>query len=264
MPRAARTAQTVGDLVAALSRGDATRPVVTWVDVPTGDRVELSGATLANWVAKTGGFLQDGLDVAAGNRVRLSLPTHWLAVTWALGCWAVGAVVEPDDARRGVVGALPNPDVEVFGEDRDPRTAGRGVVVGLGPFGGPARVQPGGAADAGAEVLGHPDELFVHEPPSPSSPALLGADGRLVDHRGLLDLGRAAAGQVGLPVGGRLLAAAPPCDRAGLVHSVLAPLMVGGSVLLVRGRRGLEEAGGLPGLAAREGVDVTAPLWSRP
>lgn len=272
MPPDARGPQTVGALVADLSRGDSSRPVVTWVDPANGARVELSIATLANWVAKTGGLLQDGLDVEPGDRVRLSLPTHWLAVTWALGCWVVGAVIEPADAEPPDAG---DPEVEVFGDDRDPSTAARGVVVGLGAFGGSVRNrvrntvrdtvrdQHTGVLDAGAEVLGYPDELFVADPPAPTSAALsVGAGGVPIEHAQLLGQARAAAAQMGLRHGGRLLAGAAPCDRAGLVHSVLAPLLAGGSVLLVRDRQAVEAAGGLTELAARERVDVVAPLGS--
>lgn len=260
MPSDVRGPQTVGALVADLSRGDSSRPAVTWVDPANGARVELSIATLANWVAKTGGLLQDGLDVELGDRVRLSMPTHWLAVTWALGCWVVGAVVEPADAEPPDAG---DPEVEVFGEDRDPSTAARGVVVGLGAFGGSVRHQRTGVLDAGAEVLGYPDDLFVADPPAPTSPALsVGGGGVPIEHAQLLDQARAAAAQMGLRHGGRLLAGSAPCDRAGLVHSVLAPLLAGGSVLLVRGRQAIEAAGGLTELAARERVDVVAPLGS--
>lgn len=259
-----RGPQTVGALIADLSRGDTSRPAVTWVDPAGGARVELSIATLANWVAKTGGLLQDGLDVEPGDRVRLSLPTHWLAVTWALGCWVVGAVVEPTDAQSTDAEPTPDgPDVEVFGEDRDPRTAARGVVVGLGAFGGSARDQRTDALDAGAEVLGYPDELFVADPPTATSAALQGGgDCPPIDHAHLLGLARDAAAQMGLRHGQRLLAGSGPCDRAGLVHSVLAPLLVGGSVLLVRDRHAVEAASGLAELAARERVDVVAPLGS--
>lgn len=250
---------TVPDLLASLLRSDPTRPAVTWFDADTGARIELSVATLANWVAKTGGFLQDGLDVAAGDRVRLGLPTHWQVVTWALGCWAVGAVVEPDDvAPHGG-----DPEIEVFGEDRAARTGGRGVVVGLAPFGGPARARawstPGPVVDAGAEVLGHPDVLLVDNPPVPESPALVTAGAGVLDQQSLLAQGRAAAAAVGLGPGGRLLASEPPSTAAGLVQSVVAPLVVSGSVLLVNGRQRLEAADALTDLAAREDVDVVAP-----
>ncbi len=249
-------------VTALLRRGDLTRPVLTWQDVASGARVELSLATLDNWVAKTGGLLQDGLGIAAGDRVRLSLPTHWLAVTWALGCWAVGAVVEPADLADG-----PTPALEVFGEDRAPRTSAPGVVVGLAPLGGPARsrvdIVADTVVDAGAEVLGHPDELFVHDPPNSSTAAVVGSDGALIDHQALLAQAQVAAQALGLEPGSRLLAADQPCDAAGLVHTVVAPLLMGGSVLLVHGRGDLERAGGLDAIVARERVAVVAPLGSR-
>ena len=250
---------TVDGLVGALLRGDPSRPAVTWVDPPSGARVELSVATLANWVAKTGGLLQDGLEVTAGDRVRLSMPSHWLTVTWALACWTVGAVVEPADHAGGP--ADPAPQVEVFADDVPPRTTARGVVVGLGPFGGPARplsgvAVPAGTVDAGAEVLGYPDRLVTYDPPDGDSPALASGP-HLLDQRSLLDHASQAVSRHGLPPGGRLLAAAPPATLAGLVESVLAPLTANGSVLLVTDRPGLT-GDDLRALVDREQVDVVA------
>jgi uncharacterized protein (TIGR03089 family) len=210
-------------------------------------------------VAKTGGLLQDGLDVTAGDRVRLSLPSHWLTVTWALACWTVGAVVEPADYAGGP--ADPAPQVEVFADDVPPRTTARGVVVGLGPFGGPARplsgvAVPAGTVDAGAEVLGYPDRLVTYDPPDGDSPALARGP-HLLDQRSLLDRARQAVSRHGLPPGGRLLAAAPPATLVGLVESVLAPLTAHGSVLLVTDRASLT-GDDLQALVDREQVDVVA------
>ena len=52
----------------ARSRRDPTRPLLTWYDDATGERTELSGATLANWVAKTANLLVDGLGLGPGDR----------------------------------------------------------------------------------------------------------------------------------------------------------------------------------------------------
>ncbi len=236
-------------LVERLTRGDASRPLVTWVDVGTAARVELSVATVANWVAKIGGLLQDGLDIEAGDRVRLSLPAHWLAVPWALGCWTIGAVVEGADSAAGGPPAL-----EVFGADRFPTTGGRPVVVGLGPFGGPVSGgPPAGALDSGAEVLGHPDELWVHDPPGPSSPALVRA-GSDLDHAGVLAAARALADRLGIGTGGRLLTTTVPATADGLLEIVLVPLVTAGSVVLVSGAA--PDPAGLAALADRERADV--------
>lgn len=242
---------TVPALLTALLAQDPSRPLVTWVDLDSGARVELSVATVANWVAKTGGLLQDDLEVSAGDRVALSLPAHWQAVTWALGCWSVGAVVQCFEAAG-------SPDVEVYGDDRGPRTDARGVVVGLAPFGGPARPRSvvGDAVDAGALVLGHPDDLFADDPPTASSPALVGPEG-VLDHAAVLAAAAELTNRIGLGLGARLLTATPPTTVDGLLETVLVPLATGGSVVLVAGPvAGAADADALARLAEEEQVDV--------
>jgi len=253
MPVAGRAVDTVPALLADVLRADPSRPALTWLDTGSGARTELSVATLANWVAKTGGLLQDELDVAAGDRVLLSLPTHWLAVTWALGCWAVGAVVQPDDLSTTMA-----PEVEVFGDDRSPRTTGRPVVVGLAPFGGPARGggRSSGALDSGAEVLGHPDHLVPYEAALPTSAALLTASA-ILDQRSVLASGRTAAERIGLGSGDRLLTDASPVTAAGLVEVVLAPLVVAGSVVLLTGPHDASTVDRLAGIEQPDVVRVT-------
>jgi uncharacterized protein (TIGR03089 family) len=49
------------DLLLAELRRDRSRPLITYYDDETGERVELSVATFDNWVAKTVGLLRDGL-----------------------------------------------------------------------------------------------------------------------------------------------------------------------------------------------------------
>ncbi len=244
---------TVPALLDALLRDDGARPVVTWVDTGSGARVELSVATVANWVAKTGGLLQDGLDVEAGDRVRLDLGCHWLGAVWPLACWGVGAVVVLADAVPDQ--APDRPSVEVVGDGRQPRTLGRPVVVGLGAFGGPAqRPVPPGALDAGREVLGHPDVLVPYETPEPDSPALLTAHGT-VDQAGVLARGRERGQRLDLPGRGRLLTSAAPTSRRGL-DDLLAALVTGGAVVLAAGADTLGAAD-LGDLVRRERIDVT-------
>src|SRR5215468_10131545 len=55
-------------LAKALTR-DPARPLLTYYDDATGERAELSAATLANWVAKTANLLQDELAVSAAGGV---------------------------------------------------------------------------------------------------------------------------------------------------------------------------------------------------
>lgn len=68
---------------------DPAQPLLTYVDGPA--RVELSGATTANWVAKTANLLVDGF--GAPDRVGLLLPLHWQTACLLLGGVAAGATV---------------------------------------------------------------------------------------------------------------------------------------------------------------------------
>lgn len=215
-------APTVPALLADLLRDDPGRPAVTWIDPPSGARVELSRATLANWVAKIGGLLQDVAEVEAAERIRLDLPTHWLSVAWPLACWSVGAVVLPAGSDSAA-------DVPVVADAGEVAPADRLVVVGLAPLGGRSRVPvPAGGLDAGAEVLGQPDDLVAYDPPGPASAATEDHD-----HAGLLAAAERRAEALGLGAGDRLATDVGPCTRDGLVDTVLAPLVVGGSLVLL-------------------------------
>lgn len=68
---------------------DPAQPLLTLYDGPA--RVELSGATTANWVAKSANLLVDGL--GSPERVGLLLPLHWQTVALLLAGAAAGAEV---------------------------------------------------------------------------------------------------------------------------------------------------------------------------
>ncbi|MCU0266884.1 MAG: TIGR03089 family protein, partial [Actinomycetia bacterium] len=70
--------RTTSGLLADTLHRDPARPLLTHYDDATGERVELSVATTANWVAKTANLLADELDVGPGAVVALALPRHWL------------------------------------------------------------------------------------------------------------------------------------------------------------------------------------------
>ncbi len=82
--------RTLGDLTGGLAGPrDPAAPLLTLYD---GDaRVELSGATTANWVAKSANLLVDGL--GGPRRVGLLLPLHWQTVALLLAAVATGAEV---------------------------------------------------------------------------------------------------------------------------------------------------------------------------
>jgi uncharacterized protein (TIGR03089 family) len=91
----------VHDLTAGLvGRRDAAQPLLTLLDGPA--RVELSGATTANWVSKTANLLVDGY--GAPDRVGLLLPLHWQTVCLLLGGVAAGATVVVASTADGLAG----------------------------------------------------------------------------------------------------------------------------------------------------------------
>lgn len=100
------------ELLARLLRADGARPLVTWYDDASGERVELSVATAANWAAKTANLLTE--DDADG--VTPHPADHWLAAVAVLGAWTAGlpvggdGVALPGDPPAFMREVLPHPD----------------------------------------------------------------------------------------------------------------------------------------------------------
>ncbi len=224
-PRAPRT---FAEALAAALREDPGRPLVTFYDHATGERVELSVTTYANWVAKTASLLADEHGLERGDRLGLDLPTHWLGPVVLGAAWTVGLVVVPDPAAGDL------PDAVVCGPGGLARWAPHAADVpvlacSLLPLGVRfADPLPAGVHDVGVEVWGQPDAFSPVDPPGADDPAAdLGA--------GLVTHGRlwrsAAAGDV-VPGGGRLLSEVNPASPPGMT-SFTTPLATGGSVVLV-------------------------------
>jgi uncharacterized protein (TIGR03089 family) len=145
------------ELLARAVRSEASRPFVTYYDLASAGRVELSVATFDNWVSKTAGLLRDELDVEPGHTVSVVLPAHWLGMVWAMAVWTVGAHLVLESHDDAVV------SVRAAGEES--ATSGQVVVVSTMPMGGPAGARvPVGALDYGREVLGYPDVFGPAEP----------------------------------------------------------------------------------------------------
>jgi uncharacterized protein (TIGR03089 family) len=146
---------------------DASVPLLTYYDQSTGERVELSATTTANWVAKTSNFLVDELDADTSTRIRIGLPTHWLRFVWILSAWNVGAAVVDSAADIGLSG----PELEADERHR--------VAASLRPLGGRFITEPEGFLDLGAEVPGHGDHFFAMDPPTQETLAIeIGGAGR--------------------------------------------------------------------------------------
>ncbi len=135
-------------------------PLLTYYDERTGERIELSGTTTANWVAKTSNLLVDDLDAGPGTRVRVGLPTHWQSFIWLLSVWNIGAIITDRDADIGVSG----PDLVAAETVR--------LAASLRPLGGPFATPPAGFLDLAVEVPGHGDHFESFDPPTPDTVAL--------------------------------------------------------------------------------------------
>jgi uncharacterized protein (TIGR03089 family) len=217
------------DLLTARLRRDAASPLVTAYDDATGERVELSVATYANWVAKTAGLLQDELGLERGATVLVDLPTHWLGAVWLGAAWSLGVAVSDDDA------AAAEADLVVCGPEgveAHARRAGRVPVMALSlrPLGGRfTEALPSGVTDYASVVLGQPDSFVPYDVPGPDDDAWRGRGSATTQGR-LLE---AAVGAGVVSPGGRLLTDANPATGRGAV-TLLAPVVLDASVVWVR------------------------------
>jgi uncharacterized protein (TIGR03089 family) len=169
----------VRQLLAAAVDVDPTRPLLTFYDDGSGERTELSGATLANWVAKTANLLVDGIGLGPGDRALVLLPPHWQTAAVLLGCWSAGLSVQPADRSRrsrssaeaASDAAGKTADVAFVAADRtDEVTVGERYALGLHPFGLPLREVPPGYADYSIEVRGHGDRFTPAAPADDQGP----------------------------------------------------------------------------------------------
>ena len=169
----------VRELFTGAVTADPTRPLLTYYDDATGERTELSGATLTNWVAKTANLLVDGAGLGPGDRALVLLPPHWQTAAVLIGCWSAGLSV----ILAGPPGATA--DVAFVAADRAGEvTVGDRYALGLHPFGLPLREVPAGYADYSVEVRGHGDR-FVPAAPARDQGALCAEAARRAEALGI-------------------------------------------------------------------------------
>ena len=186
-----------------------------------GERIELSGKTVANWISKAGNALQDEYDLAPGSVVRLALPPHWRALYWAFAIWSVGGTVD-------CAGGGPTADLLIC-DDHEVATSlappsGDVVLVTLAAL---ARVHTGpvppGAMDEARELATYGDQFAALADPSPDDLALL-------TEREHATYGSVVP-QQDWPTGARVSLAG---DLSQVLESTLAAWAVDGSVVLAR------------------------------
>jgi uncharacterized protein (TIGR03089 family) len=203
-------------------RADPVGPRITYYDDATGERIELSAVTLANWAAKTGNLLRDELGVGPASRVAVLLPAHWQTAAVLFGVWWIGAEVVLDattaDVALCTAARLDEADTAAGG-------GGEVAVLSLDPFGRPAPDLPIGVTDYATAVRVHGDQIVPERLPGPA------LAGRAVDD--VLAACEASARARNLTATDRVLSTADWLGPTELVDGLLSILAVGASLVQV-------------------------------
>ena len=143
-------------------RTDPVGPRITYYDDATGERIELSAVTLANWAAKTGNLLRDELGAGPASRVAILLPAHWQTAAVLFGVWWIGAeaVLTRRPGRYRPVHRRPAGRSRL---GRRTRRRGGGAVAGSRSV-VPAPDLPIGVTDYATAVRVHGDQIVARTP----------------------------------------------------------------------------------------------------
>lgn len=213
---------TIPQTFASAVRRDPATPLLTWYDDESGDRTELSGATLDNWVSKTANLLIDGSGLGHGDTAAVLMPPHWQTAAIVLAASSAGLAV--------ALGGDPSPaDVLFTSVDADTTgwVAPDRYVTGLLPLAMPLREVPAGSVDYVTEVRNFGD-YFGGQPVSQDDLAL--AAPVALSHLAVLRNATERAAELGLTSGDRVLidAGAYP----DVTDWLFAPLVAGASIVL--------------------------------
>ena len=214
-----------GAILDPMLRADPVGPRITYYDDATGERIELSAVTLANWAAKTANLLRDELGARPASRVAILLPAHWQTAAVLFGVWWIGA--------EAVLGAGPADLALCTAERLDEADSllsmtalgGEVAVLSLDPFGRPVPDPPIGVTDYATAVRVHGDQIVPEASPGPA------LAGRSVDEI-LADCESSSAARE-LTSTDRVLSSASWTEPRELVDGLLSILAVGASLVQV-------------------------------
>ena len=197
-------------------------PRITYYDDATGERIELSTVTLANWAAKTGNLLRDELGAGPGSRVALLLPAHWQTLGVVLGVWYIGAevVVGQGDCDVAFCTAA-----QLDEADAALGAAGEVVALSLDAFGRPIADLPFGVTDYATSVRVHGDQIVPERLPGPALNGLSVGE--------TLSAATTSATALGLTAASRVASTRPWDSAEALTNDVLSVLVAGASLVQV-------------------------------
>jgi uncharacterized protein (TIGR03089 family) len=199
-------------------------PRITFYDDATGERIELSTVTLANWAAKTANLLRDELGAGPDTRVAVLLPAHWQTAAVLLGVWWIGAEVVCSGSADI---ALCTADRLAEADDvvADGNQTGEVAVLSLDPFGKPADGLPIGVTDYATAVRVHGDQVTPEHSPGPA------LDGRSVPE--VLAAAQRSAQDIGLSDTDRVMSALVWTTPRQMVDNLLAVFAAGASLVQI-------------------------------
>jgi uncharacterized protein (TIGR03089 family) len=201
-------------------RTNGSAPLLTFYDLDSGARTELSATSFGNWVDKTSNLLADEVGADAGDVISMPLavesPGHWLTAVWQLACWQVGLVVALDDPTL--------PAAVVTGRSWQGYSGPNIFACALHPLGfGFGEPLPNGVRDYAIEVRSHADR-YVGYPPEPDAIAWVDRE-RTLTQADLLNIDG--------PPARRLVSAGDPWDTCR--DGVVTALVTDGSAVVVAG-----------------------------
>lgn len=201
----------------SLLLGDANSPAprITYYDDATGERIELSTVTLANWAAKTANMLRDEFGAGPGSTVAVRLPAHWQTAGVLLGIWWAGAEV--------VLSGEDSSDVAFCTPGNEP-DADEVCVLSLDAFGRPVPNLPLGLTDYSTAVRVHGDRFS----PAGAGPAL---NGHSVEE--VAGAARESAAAQSITAEDRVLSSRSWDTPETLTANLLAVLIAGASLVQV-------------------------------
>jgi uncharacterized protein (TIGR03089 family) len=214
-----------GALLDPVLTADPMGPRITYYDDATGERIEVSAVTLANWAAKSANLLRDELGAGPDTRVAVLLPAHWQTAAVLLGLWWIGA-----EALVGPAEVLANADIALCTADRLPEAddaVGMGEVVAfsLDAFGKPVDGLPVGVTDYASSVRVHGDQVSPERQPGPALNGLTVAE--------VLESASTSAAAQGFSGTDRVLSSGSWNTADELIGNLLAVLAAGASLVQV-------------------------------
>jgi uncharacterized protein (TIGR03089 family) len=210
----------LAELLQQRVRTNGSAPLLTFYDLDSGARTELSATSFSNWVDKTSNLLVDEVAVDEGDVISMPLaveaPGHWLTAVWQLACWQVGLVVDVTSPSL--------PAAVVTGRRWHDQAAREVFACALHPLGfGFGEPLPDGVRDYAIEVRSHADRFFG-SPPDAAATAWVDAE-RTLSQADLVSVD-------GTPAR-RLVRASEPW--ATCRDGVITALVSGGSAVIVVG-----------------------------